>query len=200
MDGDVRAKDGVELSITYVTSINPVRQKTQAIIKQALEEIGFRVELQQVDAGIFFDSSAGQRAEHQPLLQRHRDVHQQRRPRRPDRLHARLVRRAGRREHRPDSRTIGPARTTAATSNAEYDALFEQVRLETDLERAAELFIQMNDILINDVAVIPLVNRAASKYGDLDDAARGERRLERRSSTTTGTSPTGTGRPSRPVS
>ena len=49
--------------------------------------------------------------------------------------------------------------------NAEYDALFEQVRLETDIAPAAELFIQMNDILINDVAVIPLVNRAADKYG-----------------------------------
>ncbi len=49
--------------------------------------------------------------------------------------------------------------------NAEYDELFEQVRLETDLEKAAELFIQMNDILINDVAVVPIVNRAAAKYG-----------------------------------
>jgi peptide/nickel transport system substrate-binding protein len=48
--------------------------------------------------------------------------------------------------------------------NAEYDELFEQVRLETDLARAAELFIQMNDILIEEVAVIPLVNRAAGKY------------------------------------
>jgi len=42
MQGDVRAKDGVELSITFVTSINPVRQKEQAIIKQALDQIGFR--------------------------------------------------------------------------------------------------------------------------------------------------------------
>ena len=49
--------------------------------------------------------------------------------------------------------------------NADYDKLFEQVRLETDLEKAAELFIQMNDILINEVAVVPLVNRAADKYG-----------------------------------
>jgi peptide/nickel transport system substrate-binding protein len=39
------------------------------------------------------------------------------------------------------------------------------VRLETDLARAAELFIQMNDILINDIAVVPLVNRASDKYG-----------------------------------
>ena len=49
--------------------------------------------------------------------------------------------------------------------NAEYDELYDQVRLETDLEKAAEMFIQMNDILIEDVAVIPIVNRAAAKYG-----------------------------------
>src|SRR5215217_6676083 len=59
MQGDVRAKDGVELSITFVTTISSVRQKEQAIIKQALEQIGFRVELRQVDAAVFFDSSSG---------------------------------------------------------------------------------------------------------------------------------------------
>jgi peptide/nickel transport system substrate-binding protein len=48
--------------------------------------------------------------------------------------------------------------------NAEYDALLDAVRVETDLEAAAEMFIQMNDILINEIAVVPLVNRAASKH------------------------------------
>ncbi len=59
MDGDARKKDGVELKITYSTSINPVRQKTQAVNKQAFEEIGIQVSLLQVDSGIFFDSSPG---------------------------------------------------------------------------------------------------------------------------------------------
>ena len=36
------------------------------------------------------------------------------------------------------------------------------MRLETDLEAAAELFIQLNDILINEIVVVPIVNRAAS--------------------------------------
>jgi peptide/nickel transport system substrate-binding protein len=49
-------------------------------------------------------------------------------------------------------------------ASPEYDALFEQVSAETDLERAAQLLIQMNDILINDVALIPEVNRASDKY------------------------------------
>ena len=62
--------------------------------------------------------------------------------------------------------------------NAEYDKLFEQVRLETDLEKAAEMFIQLNDILINEVAVVPIVNRVGLHLRHLDDAARGQRRHE----------------------
>jgi peptide/nickel transport system substrate-binding protein len=47
--------------------------------------------------------------------------------------------------------------------NPEYDALYEEVQSSTDVERVAELLIQMNDILIDDAATIPLVQRAASK-------------------------------------
>ncbi|HEX2280686.1 MAG TPA: peptide ABC transporter substrate-binding protein, partial [Thermomicrobiales bacterium] len=49
--------------------------------------------------------------------------------------------------------------------NAEYDELLNQVRVETDIERAAEMFIRLNDILIEDVAVIPIVNRSSSTHG-----------------------------------
>jgi peptide/nickel transport system substrate-binding protein len=49
-------------------------------------------------------------------------------------------------------------------ANAEYDALYDQVRLVTDLESAADLLIQMNDIIIRENACIPLVHRAADKY------------------------------------
>ncbi|MGH9174591.1 MAG: peptide ABC transporter substrate-binding protein, partial [Vicinamibacterales bacterium] len=45
LDGDVRTKDGDELSVLYQTSINPVRQKTQEVIKQSWEELGVRVEI-----------------------------------------------------------------------------------------------------------------------------------------------------------
>ncbi len=55
----VRSKDGVELKVKYFTSINAVRQKTQAVNKNNWEEIGFEVTLGQVDAGVFFDSAAG---------------------------------------------------------------------------------------------------------------------------------------------
>jgi peptide/nickel transport system substrate-binding protein len=164
MQGDVRAKDGVELSITYVTSINPVRQKEQAIIKQALDQIGFRTELRQVDAAVYFDSSPGN---DQNTTHFYNDIEMYTdNPTTPVPVDYMLGWYAG-----PEGENIAQAsnqwsgKNYGRYQNAEYDELFEQVRLETDLEKAAELFIQLNDILINDVAVVPLVNRSASTYG-----------------------------------
>jgi peptide/nickel transport system substrate-binding protein len=163
MQGDVRAKDGVELRMTFGTSINAVRQKTQAVIKQALEEMGFRVQLKQIDSGIFFDGSPGNE---QNINHLYDDVHMYtNNPTTPFPTAYMLGWYAG-----PNGENIAQKENNwngqnyQRYSNPEYDALFEAVQTETDLERAAEMFIQMNDILINDVAVIPLVNRAADKY------------------------------------
>jgi peptide/nickel transport system substrate-binding protein len=164
MEGDARAKDGVELSITFVTSINSVRQKEQAIIKQALDEIGFRTELRQVDAAVYFDSSPGN---DQNINHFYNDIEMYTdNPTTPIPVDYMLGWYGG-----PEGDNIAQAsnqwsgQNYCRYQNAEYDELLEQVRLETDLEKAAELFIQMNDILIEDVAVIPIVNRAASKHG-----------------------------------
>src|SRR5699024_6412830 len=59
LDGDVRKKDGIELRVRYATSVNQVRQKIQHVVKADLEAIGIAVDLEQIDAGIYFDSSAG---------------------------------------------------------------------------------------------------------------------------------------------
>jgi peptide/nickel transport system substrate-binding protein len=164
MQGDVRAKDGVELSITFVTSINPVRQKEQAIIKQALDEIGFRTELRQVDAAVYFDSSPGN---DQNINHFYNDIEMYTdNPTSPIPTEYMLGWYGG-----PEGENIAQAsnqwsgQNYLRYQNAEYDKLYEQVRLETDLEKAAEMFIQMNDILIEDVAVVPIVHRAAAVSG-----------------------------------
>jgi peptide/nickel transport system substrate-binding protein len=164
MQGDVRAKDGVELNITFVTSINPVRQKEQAIIKQALDQIGFRTELRQVDAAVYFDSSAGN---DQNINHFYNDLEMYTdNPTTPIPVAYMNSWYAG-----PENENIAQASNDWSQpnygrfQNAEYDKLLEQVRLETDLEKAAQLFIQMNDILINEIAVVPIVNRSASTYG-----------------------------------
>jgi peptide/nickel transport system substrate-binding protein len=43
--------------------------------------------------------------------------------------------------------------------NKDYDALFAKYAAETDVAKRTEMAIQLNDFLINDVAVIPLINR-----------------------------------------
>jgi peptide/nickel transport system substrate-binding protein len=165
LNGDVRSKDGVDLSITYVTSINPVRQKEQAIIKQALEKIGFRVELRQVDAAVFFDGSAGN---DQNINHFFNDLQMYtNNATTPIPVAYMITFYAG-----PEGENIAQQANSwngqnySRYQNAEYDKLFDQVRLETDIAKAAEMFIKLNDIIINDdVADVPLVNRAADKYG-----------------------------------
>jgi len=164
MQGDVRAKDGVELSITFVTSINPVRQKEQAIIKQALDQIGFRTELRQVDAAVYFDSSPGN---DQNINHFYNDLEMYTdNPTTPIPTDYMLGWYGG-----PEGENITQAsndwsaQNYSRYQNTEYDEIFDQVRLETDLEKAAEMFIRLNDILIEEVVVVPIVNRAAAVSG-----------------------------------
>ena len=54
-DGDgVREYNGVPLRVTYQTTVNPVRQDTQTMIKVWWEEIGIETTLVQHDAAVFF--------------------------------------------------------------------------------------------------------------------------------------------------
>lgn len=159
----VRSKDGVELKVTYTTSINSVRQKTQAIIKQALEQMGFSVELRQVDSGIFFDGSPGNE---QNINHFYNDMQMYtNNATTPFPVAYMIGWYAG-----PDNENVAQLSNSwngqnySRFVNAEYDELFDQVRLETDLEAAAELFIQLNDIIIDEVAVVPIVNRSADTY------------------------------------
>jgi peptide/nickel transport system substrate-binding protein len=163
MDGNVRAKDGVKLSVQYATSVNQVRQKTQAVVKQNLEAIGFQVELVSVDAGIYFDTGPGN---DQNIYKFYWDLEMyQSVPTNPTPLSYMEGWYAG-----PDGSNIAQASNEWAQSNTlrynnpDYDALLEQARTETDPEALANLFIQMNDIVINDHASIPLV-RVGSKVG-----------------------------------
>src|SRR5699024_10848661 len=57
-DDGVREKDGVTLDVLFATSVNSVRQKIQSVVQANLQDLGFRVRLEQIDSGIYFDASA----------------------------------------------------------------------------------------------------------------------------------------------
>ncbi len=59
-DGDgIRDKDGKKLSILYQTTVNPIRQDFQALIKDWWTEIGVETELKAIDPSVFFGGDAG---------------------------------------------------------------------------------------------------------------------------------------------
>jgi peptide/nickel transport system substrate-binding protein len=162
LDGDVRTKDGMELSVSYFTSINSVRQKTQAVNKKNWEDAGIKVQLGQVTSDVFFSSAPGN---DQTYAHNYRDIqmftsgpvspypltHMQDYYAGPDNVN--VAQKSNEWSGTNNQRYINP----------DYDALYEQAQTATDMEAAADIFIQMNDILINDFVLIPVVSRAAEK-------------------------------------
>jgi len=157
LDGGTRKKDGVELKITYATTINQVRQKEQAIAKKNLEDVGIGVELLQIDGGIYFDSAAGndQTSSH---MYYDMNMHQ---IGAGSPLPLNLMR-----DWYAGPNNAGVAQKANSWSkenvfryvNPDYDKIFDAASKELDPEKLRGQLIQLNDILINDHAVIPLVD------------------------------------------
>lgn len=162
LDGNVRKKDGMELSVSYYTSINSVRQKTQAVNKKNWEAAGIKVQLGQVTADVFFSSAPGN---DQTFYHNYRDMDMfTDNPTSTIPLGYMLSYYAG-----PDNSNVSQKANDWSGGNqaryvsAEYDALYEQAIASTDAEEVAELCIQMNDHLIENFVLIPLVGRAGVK-------------------------------------
>lgn len=156
MDGDVRAKDGVKLQIHFVSTSSQLRQKIQAVVKANLEAVGFKVDIEGIDSSIYFDSAVGndQNSSHFYYdMNMHQTAAGAPTP-------IAFVQRwyAG-----PDGENVAQKSNDWSRTNTqryrsdEYDALFDQVRNETDAAKQIELFIAMSDHLINNNVLVPLV-------------------------------------------
>ena len=156
-DGDgIREYEGTPLSVTYQTSTNAVRQNTQALIKQWWSEIGVDTELRNIDAAVFF---GGDPASPDTYGKFYTDIE---------------MYTNGSNGTDPET-YMGNWRTTEISgpwnnwlgSNVprwysdEYDALLDEMSGTGSLEARAALTIQMNDMLVQSGAVIPLVYRGS---------------------------------------
>jgi peptide/nickel transport system substrate-binding protein len=164
VDGDVRKKKGVEMSVTYNTTVNAIRQKTQAIIKQDLESVGVRVELKQTDPGIYFDSSPGNT---QSYIHFYDDLGMSTANIDSPFPLAYMNRWYAGEDHAniPQKANDWGGRNLQRFVDEEYDTLFRQVMGEIDPETSAQIFIAMNDLLVRKQVLIPLVQRAAETLG-----------------------------------
>lgn len=150
----VREKNGQRLSLIYSTTVNPLRQKEQALVKAAWEQIGAAVELKSVDASVFFSSDAGNPDTFGHFftdVQMYTNNYEQ-----PDPTAYLCEFTTENISAKANGYRLG---NNGRYSNSEYDALCTELRSETDVERRKELVLEMNDILVNDIAVIPLVAR-----------------------------------------
>ena len=155
-NGDgIRDKNGVEMQIVFQTSVNPLRQKTQEIIKQALQSLGIWVELKSIDASIFFSSDP---ANNDTLEHFYADLQMfTREIANPD---PSSYMRTYTCDEIPQKANNWVGQNSARYCNPDYDKLWVQSAKELDSQKRQALFIQMNDLLVNDAVVIPLIHRA----------------------------------------
>jgi len=163
LDGEWRAKEGVELALTLAAPVSSVRQKEQAVIQENWEGIGVRVELQQVESSVFFDGSPGN---DQNAAHKYWDIDLSANgPTSPIPASYLNAWYAG-----PDGENIAQAENdwqrdnTSRWQSAEYDALYEELLRATDVERANEILIALNDLVVENVVAIPLVQRCDAPY------------------------------------
>ncbi|GAB4112235.1 MAG: peptide ABC transporter substrate-binding protein [Roseiflexaceae bacterium] len=154
LNGSVREKDGVKLVVSFQTSINPLRQGEQAIIKANLAEIGITVNLRAIDAGVFFSGDPGNP---DTLNKFYTDLQMYTNgPSDPDPVsyfEGWLCSKVNAAENQWNAGNDG------RYCNPEYDATYEAYTKEFDPAKRAELAIKLNDTIIADNAVIPLINR-----------------------------------------
>jgi peptide/nickel transport system substrate-binding protein len=154
----VRQKAGVRMKVIFATTVNTTRQSTQAIIKDAWSKIGVETELKAVTTGKFFGNDPDAAARF------FSDVEMFANDPGPGLDAAEYLK----------SWTTGEIKTRSANwtggnferwSSADYDALFAQLKQETDDTRRNALYIRMNDMLVRDVVMVPIVLRANGLAG-----------------------------------
>jgi peptide/nickel transport system substrate-binding protein len=150
----IREKDGKKLKLLYQTAINGPRQKTQAIVKQACQKAGIDVELKSVVASVFFSSDV---ANPDTYAKFYADLEMFQIPMsQPDpaqhmrRYHSRNV---ATKENKWQGVNF------PRWVNKDYDAAIDAAEAETDLVKRAALYIKANDIMMQDIAFIPVMHR-----------------------------------------
>jgi peptide/nickel transport system substrate-binding protein len=150
----LRAKDGKKLKFVYQTSINAPRQKTQAIVKQAAAKAGIELELKSVTASVYFSSDVANPDTYTHFytdIQMYTTTMTQ-----PDPelfMNQFTSWEVASKDNKFQGRNITRWR------NEEYDKLYRAAESELDPVKRAALFIKMNDLVIQNVVVIPVVFR-----------------------------------------
>ena len=154
--GSVRAKNGVQMNITYQTSVNGLRQKEQEIVKQGFAQIGVNITIKSIDASVYFSSDAGN---DQTASHFYADIEMYTNgPTTPYPLDY-MVSWWGDPTNIPQKENSWAGGNVERWQNADYDKAYASAQTELDPTKQAPLFITMNDLVVNQIVEIPLVQR-----------------------------------------
>jgi len=154
----VRAKGTVKLRMLFQTNVNARRENTQLLLKKDWESIGFQVDLRSEPFSTFFSNTSPGGADHfWADVQTYADNGD------PDpTAYLTSAWTTGQTASKANNWLLG---NRARYSNKDFDALVARLGTETDVAKRAQLAIQANDLLVQDVAVIPVIQRAAVTSG-----------------------------------
>ncbi len=155
-DGDgVREYDGVPLRIVYQTSTNAVRQATQALVRDWWAEIGIEAELVHHDAAVFFGGDPVADAE---FTYRRFFADVQMYTTGPG-IDPQEYLSSQRCDHIPSREDNWSDGNIPRWCDPAYDRRFEELTQTTDDAAREVLIKQLNDLLVQGYAEIPLVTR-----------------------------------------
>ena len=150
----IRAKDGKKLKMVYSTSINALRQKNQQVVKQAATKAGIDMELKGITASVYFSSDVANPDTYTHFytdIQMYTTTMTQ-----PDPelfMNQFTSWEVASKENKWQGRNI------TRWKSDEYDKLFRSAESELDPVKRAALFIKMNELVIQNIVVIPVVFR-----------------------------------------
>ena len=168
-DGDgVREANGVPMAILYQTSTNAVRQDFQALIKEWWSEIGIDAELRNIDSSVFFGGDPGSPDTFQKF---YADVEMYANTFNGTDPQAYLGN--GLCANAPSPATQWQGENISRFCDEGYDALYAQLTSTADADERASISRQLNDIIVAQGGMIPLVHRGrlsahATSLGGVD--------------------------------
>ncbi len=150
----VRQKDGVRMSLVFHAPVNPLWQQQQELIKTDFEKLGIPVEIKPIDAQVFFDPAS---SSPDSYLHFYSDIQMfTNGPTTPYPLDY-MESWYGAEPNIPQKGNQWSGRNAERWNNDEYDRLYQLAKKELDPAKQALLFIQMNDLVVNNVVEIPIV-------------------------------------------
>lgn len=155
-DGDgIRDKDGQKLKLLYQSTVNPIRQDFQALIKDWWTELGVEVELKAIDPGVFFGGDPGSPDTFQKF---YADVEMY--ANNSDSPDPEVYLGQYQCKNAPTPETQWQGENINRFCNPDYDALHAELGSVTDIAKRQEIAKKLNDMVTKDsMIVVPLVHR-----------------------------------------